>query len=160
MFSDQKNRLFLLPCLIPNLSTAGHLAGIVTGTLELYGLWDGILIIADHAYLQSMENNISVLRWLAAHHDGYIPTPPTSRRRLERPSISSLITWIDRIRHSIRTCYHTIWITLMGSGPDHRINLPFFAATSIDSANTNREVARLQPDDSSDWNGVPQNELV
>ena len=66
--------LIVVQVIMPNISFIGHLCGIITGTLHLYGLLDVVLV--DEAYLQEME------QWRLLHgltsKDNFVPTPTTT----------------------------------------------------------------------------------
>jgi hypothetical protein len=55
---------------MPNLSFAGHLSGIASGTLQLYGMLN--VLIPSESYLMEMDDRNS-LRWLSSR-PSFVPT--------------------------------------------------------------------------------------
>ena len=64
--------LVALQFILPQVSFVGHLAGILTGTLQLYGVLD--IFLPNDATLQKIENTAFVSR-LAASSPAFVPVP-------------------------------------------------------------------------------------
>lgn len=100
--------LIALQIVIPNVSFLGHLAGILAGTLQLFGALDFLFPSID--FMRKME----LLGWLAAvvTAQGYIITPenvsePRERRRvavLAAGLLTGIFTFIFNVVETISFC--------------------------------------------------------
>jgi len=110
--------LLVLQLIMPNLSFLGHLAGILTGTLEYYGVLD-VLFVTDHFLIQI--ESLPVMRKLTSL-DSFVATNPGNRQRLRAESSSSSSSSLGRSIHQgfgivwkfVRDVIETILVCLFG----------------------------------------------
>ena len=125
---------------MPNLSFTGHLAGVVCGHLQLYGLLDFIMI-KDRETFREMEQ-WRLLKWMSAH-PGFIPTPATDSS-LERRDLSPLYHAVCRcVLAGLR--FASFYMQVLVFGRDEQ------------NENIQRGLMRSSVDD-DDWNGLPSTE--
>jgi membrane associated rhomboid family serine protease len=75
--------LLILQLIMPNLSFLGHLSGILTGTLEYYGVWDRLLFLSD-SFLIEIES-LPIMRKLVSL-DNFVPTSISTQQALRSSS--------------------------------------------------------------------------
>jgi len=78
--------LLILQLIMPNLSFLGHLSGILTGTLEYYGVWDRLLFLSD-SFLIEIES-LPIMRRLVSL-DNFVPTSISTQQALRSSSNSA-----------------------------------------------------------------------
>ena len=78
--------LLILQLIMPNLSFLGHLSGILTGTLEYYGVWDRFLFLSD-SFLIEIESLPIMTRLVSL--DNFVPTSISTQQALRSSSSSS-----------------------------------------------------------------------
>lgn len=106
--------LVVLQIFMPNLSFLGHLAGILTGTLEYYGFLD--CIFASDSFLIELESQ-PILRWLVSL-DSFVGTTG-QRLRAESSSSSGLLYRairrpFDVISKFVRDLLETLLVCVCG----------------------------------------------
>ncbi|CAB9529323.1 Rhomboid-like protein 15 [Seminavis robusta] len=127
--------LVVMQVILPNISFCGHLCGIVTGMLQLYGVLDVVCLVADESHLQTMEQ-WRILRPITSK-ENYVPvrinnsSNNTSDLRRDPKTL-----W----RSTQRTC-HLAWtfawniletcqVAIFGRGRRVNANIYFPAATT------------------------------
>jgi hypothetical protein len=134
---------------MPNLSLLGHLAGIITGTMHVYGVLD-LIAIPGEAALKEMEQWRSLRLLCSSPH--FVPTP--SGRDLTRSPVE--------LRHSICSlgrsfaqhaggALDAVKVVICGGGTrmNANIQLETVSAASLKSLVGHRD------DDEDDWSGLP-----
>ena len=131
--------LVVLQLVMPNLSFAGHLSGIVAGTLQLQGMLDWLF--PKDNLLKELEGR-SGLRWLSSW-PSFVPTTDvavvTGRgqtlRQFVSRGFSSIATFVMNIAETVK-------VAIFGRGR---------------MANQNIHLGLLDEDDVDDdsWNGLP-----
>lgn len=157
--------LVVMQVMIPgNISFTGHLCGMLSGTLHLYGLLDVVMVNA--AFLQEIEH-WSVLRSLTSK-DNYVPTPSSNNSgesQLPRRGLKNLLRSIHpAFQTVIRIAYNvleTIYVAIFGRGTRlnsnnqlGRIRNPFGAAQRPQHDN-NHNQAVIDEDEDEEWGGLP-----
>lgn len=132
--------LLLLQLIVPNLSFLGHLAGIIAGTLEYYGVLDA-LFVTDY-FLVEMESWPILLRTLTSL-DSFVATTPGQRLRAESSSSSfqSMHKVLKVAFKFFRDIVETIMVCICGR--NYRIgiiniNMRFWERFSISTRRTTR----------------------
>ncbi|MGK3734319.1 MAG: membrane associated rhomboid family serine protease [Bacillariaceae sp.] len=77
--------LLILQLILPGLSFLGHLSGILTGTLEYYGVWDRLFL--SDSFLIEIES-LPIMRRLVSL-DNFVPTSISTQQALRSSSSSS-----------------------------------------------------------------------
>jgi rhomboid domain-containing protein 1 len=140
--------LVVLQLFMPNLSLMGHLAGILTGTLQFFGVLDAILV--SDAYLQEMEKWIG-LRFLTGQPN-FVATPvsldaaprdPAAFRRALGSGIQTAVTFVKNILETILVC-------IFGRSRDANDNIQLRWPLA---GRTGDAVAEFEEED--DWVGLP-----
>jgi rhomboid domain-containing protein 1 len=140
--------LVVLQLFMPNLSLMGHLAGVLTGTLQFFGVFDAILV--SDAYLQEMEK-WNGLRFLTGQ-PSFVATPisldaaprdPVAFRRALGTGIQTLVTFVGNILETILVC-------IVGRGRDASNNIQMGWPSA---GRTGDAVAEFEEED--DWVGLP-----
>jgi len=130
---------------MPNLSFGGHLAGIVVGTLQLYGFLNKL--IPRENYLLEMDNWRS-LRWLSSS-PSFVATTCASETLLSEDLAST--------RQGIRRCFNSIAISLCNVL--ETIKVAIFGRGA--EANSNIQLGgwgranAVVEDDDDEWGGLP-----
>lgn len=146
--------LILLQMVMPNLSFLGHLAGILTGTLQYYGVLD--YVIVSESYLQYMEN-WNAMRWIT-NRPNFISTPSDGATSFQQEpsalgrSLRKGFWMILRFTHNI---IETIWVCIFGRGNTLNLNIRLgswpFSRGSTGSSSSDVEAV----DEEDDWVGLP-----
>lgn len=148
--------LIFLQFFMPNLSFVGHLAGILVGTLQLYGVFDPIMV--GEAYLQEMDG----WRYLSflASQPNYIPTPvsldSTNHLRRDATGLRQAITnGVSLVFKFIRDVAETIIVCIFGRGRQSNANIQLPAWGSPSGSSAAGEGVPVDFDDDDDWVGLP-----
>jgi rhomboid domain-containing protein 1 len=144
--------LVILQVFMPNLSFLGHLAGILTGTLQFFGVLDVILV--SDAYLQEMEK-WNGLRLLTSQPN-FVPTPvsletapqrdPAAFRRALGSGVQVLGTFLKNILETILVC-------IFGRGRDANDNIQLGWPLATPTRRTDDADTEFEEED--DWVGLP-----
>lgn len=111
--------LVILQMFMPNLSFLGHLSGIITGTLEYYGMFQ--FLIVGESYMVEMES-WGCLRCLV-RLPNFVPTPTTSGSPLHQEPfalLQSIRRGVWMIIKFVRDVLETFFVCIFGRG--HRLN--------------------------------------
>eukprot|EP00536_Pseudo-nitzschia_multiseries_P003630 jgi/Psemu1/323098/estExt_fgenesh1_pg.C_570005 len=134
--------LLVLQLIVPNLSFLGHLAGILTGTLEYYGFLDNVLFVNDR-FLVEIES-WPLVRNIASL-DSFVPTTMTTmtnRQRLRAESSSSssssLLSSVRRVAGMIGKFVRDILETILVCVCGRNCRLGRLTNTSWCNINTTR----------------------
>ena len=144
--------LVALQMFMPNLSFTGHLAGIFTGTLQLYGALEPITV--SDAHLREMESWNS-LRWLTSRA-GFVMTPAASESA-GRGDFISLRQGIYRACRTVSTLaahvLETVQVIIFGRGRDvnSNIQLPVWDSPLSSSP----IMASDDVEEDEEWVGLP-----
>ena len=140
--------LMVLQVIMPNLSLVGHLAGIMSGTLQSYGILD-FLFVSD-AYLQEME------RWnslrLLTSQPSFVATPvsletgPRDSGSLQR----ALGNGIRVATTFLKNVLETLFVCIFGRGSDANDNIQLGLPFTMPTADNTIEF-----DEEDDWVGLP-----
>jgi membrane associated rhomboid family serine protease len=147
--------LVILQMLMPNLSFLGHLAGILTGTLQSYGFFEFILV--GESFMMEMES-WSALRWMTALPN-FVSTSSVAGLLHQEPSalLHSLRKGIWMVFKFVRDILETVLVCIFGRG--HRFN----SNTRLwNAANTTSDGGRILGsanhnalEDDEEWVGLP-----
>ena len=143
---------------MPNLSFAGHLAGIATGTLHVYGVLDSILV-TDEAFLQEMES-WELIQILSNFHQGFVPTPSSIEMTIGQPGMTSLFRGMlqgcqTALRYVIH-CAEAIAVIVFGRGSRLNANIQFTSLINTTATLDNERSFVATDSDDEDWNGLPR----
>lgn len=94
--------LLVLQLIVPNLSFLGHLAGIITGTLEYYGVLDALFV--TDSFLVEMESWPIMMRTLTSL-DSFVATTPGSAQRLRAESSSSSSSSFQSVHKILKVAF-------------------------------------------------------
>jgi hypothetical protein len=142
--------LVFLQMFMPNLSFLGHLSGIVAGTLQLYGLLNGVMV-TDRDVLRAMEEWPGVK--CLSSHSGFVPTPTTDIAEMTMYELMSM--W-----HAIRRCSSAVlrWsayiveamqVIICGRGRSRNTNIQLGLMSMANSSGDEHD---------DEWNGLPSAE--
>lgn len=148
---------------MPGLSFMGHLAGIVTGTLQVYGGLDG-WAIPDESYLRGMED-WTWIRHVQRKFPTYVSTTfsselsiPRDPSGLRRAVTASLAT----IRGGVSRVLGAMGVVLFGRGREANANLYLWSSTPLVrtgnsglSILTSASSVDDDDDDEDEWVGLP-----
>lgn len=157
--------LVVLQFIMPQISFLGHLSGILTGTLHLYGVLDGTFMVGDE-YVAAMEN-WEGLRFLTGL-SGFVKVPSPSSSdgsQLGRDPAALLgAVWgaVKAVWKFARDVLETIQVCIFGRGRAANANVRFGSAAGgaadVESA-VDGPVAIGAGDtsllDDDDWVGLP-----
>lgn len=149
--------LLALQFFLPNLSFLGHLSGIVTGTLQHYGLLPIITVGSD-------LDNCSACRWLVAI-PGFVAAPTNDNNRsFQEPSAlgHSIRGGSRTVVTFIRNLAETFWVIIFGRGNRFNSNVRFWSNTRA-SGTPAQELPTLKGghvlgsalEDDEEWGGLP-----
>ena len=146
--------LVALQVFMPNLSLLGHLAGILTGTLQLFGVLDVILV--SDAYLEEMEK-WNGLRFLTCQPN-FVPTPPVSLETAPQrdPAASfrrALKNGVQVLGTFLRNVFETLLVCIFGRGRDANDNIQLGWPLQTPTGMTVDAVSEFEEED--DWVGLP-----
>jgi hypothetical protein len=150
--------LIVLQMVVPGLSFLGHLAGILTGTLQFYGILDCILV--GEAYLHEMES-WSALQWLVNRPNFAAATPSGSSQSHQEPSalIRSLWKGVSMVFKFIRDVLETLKVCIFGRGRNVNSNIQLDIGTHGGWGGGNTLGAGADDtraiDDDDEWGGLP-----
>ncbi len=136
--------LIILQMFMPNLSFLGHLSGILTGTLQFYGLLGVITIgrdVDDWLFFASLSRL-----------PGFVFTQ-TENRNFQEPSalFHSMAGGCRSVRRIIGHVIETLSVCIFGRG--YRWNSNIRLWTSKDSSGGQRVGSALEDDE--EWGGLP-----
>jgi len=122
--------LVVMQLIMPNVSFTGHLCGILTGLLQLFGCLDVILV--NDSYLQEMEHNWGLLQFLVSK-ENFVPTPTnTSGESAVRRDPRILIRGLRRGCQSIASVLcrgrERLQVAIFGRG--HQLNANVYLPTT------------------------------
>lgn len=146
--------LVILQVVMPNLSFLGHLAGILTGTLQYYGLLEFVLV--GESFLTEMES-WAVLRWLVGLPN-FVPTPTSSGQlRQERSSLfQSLRRGIGMVVKFVRDVLETFMVCIFGRGYGLNANIRLPGWSTPSGGGDGRVLGMAHGiEDDHDWVGLP-----
>ncbi|KAL7531077.1 hypothetical protein ACHAXR_003836 [Thalassiosira sp. AJA248-18] len=112
--------LVVLQFIMPQISFLGHLAGILVGTLQYYGVLD--VLFPSETYLQEFEmsDRLEGLR----RQPGYVMVPEMGFRRENRPDIrTAMLTGFGCIAVFMKNVCETIKVCIFGRGVDANANI-------------------------------------
>lgn len=115
------DRLVLLQFIMPNLSLLGHISGVLAGYMDLYGIYD-LLILPEEATLRAME------QWriwrLLVRAPNFVPSPSTHIVPRAPPAIGhSIRSGVALVKHYTEYGLGTIWTAVFGRGADANANI-------------------------------------
>jgi rhomboid domain-containing protein 1 len=117
--------LILLQMFLPNLSFLGHLSGIITGTLQSYGLFE--FVIPGESYTSQMES-LEVLRRLV-NLPSFVSTPNSSRFLYQRET-GGIFKFIKRgcafMIKLFKDVWETLFVCIFGRGSSLNSNIQIF----------------------------------
>ena len=145
--------LFALQFFMPGLSFMGHLAGIVTGTLQYHGVLDGILV--EESYLKEMDS-WSSLRWMSSM-SSFVPTCDTREnisqgRRGPQELVGAICRFAKVAGRLVMNVLETIKVIIFGRGRELNSNIQLeewsrpVMGHSLDDGDA---------EDEDDWSGLP-----
>ena len=158
--------LVALQFIMPNLSFMGHLAGILVGYLEMYGLLD--FVHNSDSYLKDMESWSSLQR--VVNRPNFVVSPANASGihfRFESGSIfRSLLQGLLMIFKFVHDVLETILVCVFGRGRLANANVrilgshrdwPNFGGSSSSAGNNTAAVGDLIEgiDEDEDWVGLP-----
>jgi len=144
--------LVVLQMFMPNLSLLGHLSGILTGTLQSYGVLDFLFV--SEAYLQEMEKWTS-LRLLSLQPN-FVATPvslETDQQARDTVSLRRALTnGLRLVCTFLKNILETIIVCIFGRGSDanDNIQLGWPLASGGGAAYDDSEF-----EEEDDWVGLP-----
>ena len=157
--------LIILQFIMPNLSLLGHLSGILTGTLEYYGVLT--CIFPGEAYLHSFEASPR-WQWLV-HRSNFVATPTGSASIQREPTglWQALCHGVAFLFKCIRDVIEAISVCIFGRG--HRLNSnislgrfwPTRSRTSDDGSENGHRLGsgvgemEVFLEEQDDWVGLP-----
>lgn len=144
--------LVFLQIVMPNLSFMGHLAGILTGTLQLYGFFD--FAVPSESYLQKIEtlNSLGPL----VSFPTFVTTPislgdASSSNGQRDPSAlgRAIYQGLGTAANFVRDVAETIKVILFGRGREANANV------QLPSLGRAQPVDTLDDFEDDDWVGLP-----
>lgn len=142
--------LVVLQFIMPNLSFMGHLSGIITGTLQLYGFLDSFAMV-DQSYLLEMDEWQS-LGWLTSRPN-FVHTPSSETGVLLQRDASSILhslrNGVCSLVVFVRNVGETIKVIVFGRGREANANIQLGEWTSSLAGSPSAM------DDEEDWAGLP-----
>lgn len=132
--------LIVLQFIMPNLSFTGHLAGIITGTLQSAGYFE--VIFVSNEYMREMESWSIFSKLTAIHSFVSVPaammesSSSSSLRERQQGAVAALVT---TMRHGLgavgrfaRNLLQALVVIIFGRGADRNANiqLPTFSSSS------------------------------
>eukprot|EP00549_Striatella_unipunctata_P026145 CAMPEP_0118698564 /NCGR_PEP_ID=MMETSP0800-20121206/15286_1 /TAXON_ID=210618 ORGANISM="Striatella unipunctata, Strain CCMP2910" /NCGR_SAMPLE_ID=MMETSP0800 /ASSEMBLY_ACC=CAM_ASM_000638 /LENGTH=155 /DNA_ID=CAMNT_0006598429 /DNA_START=77 /DNA_END=544 /DNA_ORIENTATION=+ len=141
---------------MPETSLLGHLAGILTGTLQSYGVLDGIMV--SDSYLKEMEswNILSSL----TKRQGFIETPNnvmdggSGPRRDPAALRGAVCRGVMAGVKFIRDVLETLKVAIFGYGRDANSNIHLGRPSSTTGSVAGSMASELDIDE-DDWVGLP-----
>jgi len=145
--------LIALQFFMPNLSFLGHLSGIVTGTLQYYGLLD-VMTIGPEA------DNWFPFSWLA-QRPGFVPAPLSDIRPFQDPSnlAHSMRGGVRTVVGMVKNLFEALVVCIFGRG--HRLNaniqLPqwSFRSNTNEFPSSEGHVLGSSLEEDEEWGGLP-----
>jgi hypothetical protein len=151
--------LVALSVIMPQVSFMGHLAGILTGTLELYGFLDGIIVGND--YLQEIETWSALRPIVSRPNFVYMPLEISGSQIRDPAALRrSIGRGCGVICKLIKRAMGTLQTFILGSGGDLNQNIQLgIPRGNLDGSGAlgAGDVLLLgeSDDDSDDWVGLP-----
>mmetsp|Transcript_13494 Transcript_13494/g.21042 ORF Transcript_13494/g.21042 Transcript_13494/m.21042 type:complete len:371 (+) Transcript_13494:215-1327(+) len=170
--------LLLIQVFMPHISFVGHLSGILTGTLELYGVLDDTLFPSS-TYFQTVESSSSnrVVQWIMKHPK-YVKTPATTtnetlggqvlqQRRTPRMLIRAIWNGILLLWKFIKDVMETLKVCIFGRGRHANSNVQLSGGSLWTSTTTTPTITtptathsgtlvnKEEESDDEDWVGLP-----
>lgn len=149
--------LVVLQFIMPQISFLGHLSGILTGTLQLYGVLDGMFMVGDE-YIAAMES-WERLRFLTSLN-GFVKVPaPSSDGSQSGRDLAALggavLGSFKTVWKFVKDVLETIKVCIFGRGRAANENIRFgTGSTDVESAvDGGSGHSSLMDDD--DWVGLP-----
>jgi rhomboid domain-containing protein 1 len=147
--------LVALQVFMPNLSFVGHLSGILTGTLQSYGVLD--VLFVSEAYLQGMEK-WSSLRLLTSQPN-FVATPVTLENE-SRDAVSlrrALGNGLRMIWTFVKNVLETLVVCICGRGSEANDNIQLGGARGASTPTTGAATVDVDAgfDEEDDWVGLP-----
>lgn len=145
--------LVLLQFFMPNLSFLGHLSGIMTGTLQYYGVLDVITVGSD-------IDDYVIFSWLT-QRPGFVSAPSSDARNFQEPValLHSLRTGVRTIVRLVKNVLETFSVCIFGRGRRWyaNIRLPCWDAGGSYSGLSSSEgrVLGTPLEEDEDWGGLP-----
>jgi rhomboid domain-containing protein 1 len=148
--------LVVLQFFLPNLSFLGHLSGIVTGTLQYYGLLDLITVGSDLDHCSACQCLVTMPGFVAAPSNDNIRSfqEPSALGHTLRVGAQAVITFI---RHFTET----FSVIIFGRGNRFNANARFWSngrsgsgAQELHTFNGGHVLGSALEDD-EDWGGLP-----
>lgn len=155
--------LVVLQFVMPNISFLGHLAGILVGTLQYYGMLDALF--PSETYLQEVEmsEKFGALR----RQPGYVLSPEsTSYARETTPDLrAALLASCGCVAVFVKNVCETIKVAIFGRGADANSNIQLNELSA--AWGSSEETAAMIPNagagtildnigDDADWAGLPE----
>ena len=152
--------LILLQFFMPNLSFLGHLSGILTGTLQYYGLLDVITIGPD-------LEGLPAISWLAQRLGGFVAAPSLSDTAIfQQPNalLHSMRGGFRSIFRLAKNFLETFSVCIFGRGRRWNVNIRLFnwssnstsgAPAGLSSTTSKGHVLGSALDEDEEWGGLP-----
>jgi membrane associated rhomboid family serine protease len=151
--------LILLQFMIPGLSFLGHLSGILTGTLQYYGVFQHLLV-SDH-FLREMES-WSGLNWLTSLQS--FCATPSGNVLSRQPGASSLLhairNGVGMLFKLLRDVLETLRVCIFGRGHSSNGNIRFTPLSQVElggggGGGGGGRVLGTSLEEDDDWGGLP-----
>jgi len=147
--------LVALQFFLPNLSLLGHLSGIITGTLQCYGLLDVMTVGSDLDHCSACRWMVSIPGFVSAstnNHNSSFQEPSALGRSLRGGT--------QIISKFIRHLAETIWVVIFGRGNRMNSNVRFWSnprsnSTSSQELPKGGRVLGTPLEDDEEWGGLP-----
>jgi membrane associated rhomboid family serine protease len=152
--------LVILQMFMPNLSFLGHLSGIMTGTLQYYGMFEFLLV--GESFMTEMESWNS-LRCLV-RISNFVATPTSSSPLHQEPTalLQSLHRGVWIVAKFVRDVLETFVVCIFGQGHSLNANIRLGGWNASSSSDGGRFLGSGRAlgsgggvEDDDDWVGLP-----